>query len=443
MSLASNASNGTTCVKGKGVAGFQTLASILAGALLVAGCGAASGQGGPDGGGDGTGGGTGTGTGGGSSNLTRITLPVDGNQIVTAIYCSAPDACVVSTDGFDPGRIFTTDGRTITATLFTGDDSFGDKIGGANVGWSGFSKVGDRLVGRITTAGYLHSAPINDIAKAASWTVEAIGSRPEGWAGNTQLGIASVNGKSLLFSKRFISEGQGAPGANAQWNDVYAPQALPPVPADIDAQRKADGTICNSEPTVPLNATQGVYVAPDLSLVAFPSGQNNQTGDDTPGICLSTDNAHTFHHVEFAGLTGGTAGVGCTSKDHCVAYADILEDPPAGQAYVFVSNDASKGKASTWTAAKMPALSDGTLFRYVFFAPDAMHGWLLGWKDGASPLIFATADGGASWTAATSILGAGVTNFRPYSGVAVDASHIYIGGESVSGKNDSLFAIKL
>src|SRR5262249_62230738 len=150
---------------------------------------------------------------------------------------------------------------------------------------------------------------------------------------------------------------------------------------------------------------------------------------------------HSFDHAELPALVEGTAGVGCTSKDHCDGYADTGFDVKKSKAYVFVSNDASKGSASTWTAAKMPALTDGTNFRYVFFAPDNMHGWLLGWNNGASPLIFATTDGGATWTDATAILGPNVEDFRPYFGVAIDAKHIYIGGERLGGINEDLFSI--
>ena len=69
-----------------------------------------------------------------------------------------------------------------------------------------------------------------------------------------------------------------------------------------------------------------------------------------------------------------------------------------GSTYIYVSNDASHGATSHWTAATTPALADGTEFRSVAFAPDGLHGWIVGATGDPQgpPHFFTTADGGAA-----------------------------------------------
>jgi hypothetical protein len=215
------------------------------------------------------------------------------------------------------------------------------------------------------------------------------------------------------------------------------------VPEDIETQRAADPTLCDSDPGVNLSpmASQTVHVATDLSILVAPAGSQFQDTNDTPGVCISTDGGKSFHHAAFAGAANGPNGVGCSSKDHCVAYADVPYGGDANAPAVFVSNDATKGAASTWTAAKTPSLQVPSWLRYVTFAADGQHGWLVGWQGGATPFLWTTADGGATWTDASSKLGV-TDDFRPYSVFALDATHLWVGGEWVGG-DDKVLTIAL
>ena len=173
-----------------------------------------------------------------------------------------------------------------------------------------------------------------------------------------------------------------------------------------------------------------MFVASDLGIIVSPSGALNQYGDDTAGVCISTDGGHHFHHVEFPGIEMGRGpnGVFCTSSDHCIAYGDGYFVGP-DQAYIYVSNNASMGAASTWTKATVPSFVEDTRLRDVFFAPDNTTGWLVGAAGSGAPLLLRTTDGGATWTDQTSMIRALAGSVRLSVGYAYDATHIWIGGE--------------
>ena len=69
-----------------------------------------------------------------------------------------------------------------------------------------------------------------------------------------------------------------------------------------------------------------------------------------------------------------------------------------------------------------------------------MHGWLAGYGNGATAVLFATSDGGATWTDVSDALGPH-GDLRLFAGTAIDASHILVGGETVGGSQDVLFAV--
>lgn len=400
------------------------------------------GGGGTDGGGGGgTDGGPGTdgggpgGTdvgGGGGSGFRSVALPGD-DERVSGIYCTSASSCVVATAPHgNEGHVYSTDGKTITGTLITGDGPFAEAIGTlGEVSFLGFAPVGGRLVALVNGAGSGFVSATGDYTKAASWSSVLIGKRVGGggFGLNAQYGIAANGATWTLFHNGYIHETTDAPGPGANWTEIWSPQQVPPVPADIDALRLADPTLCNTDPGASISPTltQSIYMAPDASLIVSPAGAVNQHGDDAPGVCISTDGGHLFHHVAFDGLDDqqGPLGLNCTSKDHSVAVGG--RSFSAGSTYVFVTNDASKGAASTWTRATTPAFADDMLLRYAFFAPGGVLGWIVGDNSGG-PYLLATTDSGASWTDATSMISA-LTSARLHSGYAFDATHVWIGGE--------------
>jgi hypothetical protein len=400
-----------------------------------------------DGGGNTDGGGTGdsgsTGDGGttsdgggpsegGTNGAFRAIALLGNSERVTGAYCTDAHTCVVTADPFgQAGHVYSSDGTTITGTLVTGDDTYAAKFGTiGTVSFLGVSLVGGKVVARVIDAEDAFVSATGPITVAASWTGVAGASNTTDFGLNRQHGFGTNGTRWTLMSGGRVWEAMAAPGPTTAWTNIYSPQAVPPIPADIATQHAADPTLCDTDPSVEVapDLTQTVYIAPDGSLIVTPSGAVNQGGDDTAGVCISLDGGHSFHHAEFTGvvLGAGPVGVACTSKDHCVAYGGV--PAVSASAYVYVSNSASKGATSTWTKATTPTLADDTELRSVAFAPDGMTGWLVGNTAAKGSLLFTTKDGGATWTDATATITA-VTGDNPLHSVyAFDATHVWIGG---------------
>ncbi|MDX2006035.1 MAG: hypothetical protein SFU83_12215 [Meiothermus sp.] len=362
-----------------------------------------------------------------------IKLPNDGER-VTGIYCSAPDACVISTDrAGGPGRVYASNGTQITATLLVGDAKFAEPLGTlGEVGFLGFTKVGDRLIVHVAGAGAAFVSATGDITKAASWSAVKIGVLDGGgtFGLNQQMGIGSKDGRWVLFTLRTLYETNDAPAPGALWSPLWSPVA-PSVPRNFAELKRANPKLCDSDPGTGIlpRLTQVGYVAPDLSLILYPNGARNQRGSGSPGVCISTDGGKRFALAELKGVEGdlGPLGFACPTPTRCLAFGG-LDNAPAS-AYIYVSNDPQKGQDSTWTKATLPNLRENTVFRHVFFAPGGVNGWAVGKTDSASPLVFQTTDGGATWRDITSSVRALASSARLHAGFAVDANRVWIGGE--------------
>jgi hypothetical protein len=371
--------------------------------------------------------------GGTSAAFRAITLPGD-TERVTGVYCSDAHTCVVTTDPFgDIGHIYSSDGTTITGTLVTGDETYAATFGTiGDITFLGVSSVGGKVVARVASAEAAFVSATGTVTAAASWTgVEGVSNTTD-FGLNSQFGFGTNGTRWTLVTAGRIWEATSAPSPTTAWTNIYSPQAIPPIPADIADQHAADPTLCDTDPSISItpDLDQEIYVAADDSLIITPSGAVNQDGDDTAGVCISLDGGHTFHHAEFTGvaLGSGPDGVNCTSNNHCVAYGGNVDS--ADSAYVYVSNNASMAATSTWTKATTPALPEDTELRAVAFAPDGMTGWLVGSTPAKGSLLFTTTDGGATWTDASATI-SGLTQDNPLDSVyAFDATHVWIGGEN-------------
>lgn len=416
------------------------LALMLVLGLSMAGCsgggddggGGGDGGGSPDGGGDGDGGFDGGPTGGG---FRAINLPTTDERI-TGIACTSARACVVSTDVFGgEGHIYATDGRTITGTPVTGDEDFAGQIGGVNdINFLGFERVEDRLVARVRGMERAFVSATGDPRLAASWSIVSLGipSADTELGLNSQYAFAENGGRWLLLSQGRILEAFAPPAAATPWTNIWSPQATPSIPADIDDQREADPTICNTDPHVAVLPTlsQPSYVARDLSLVIAPAGSVNQEGDDAAGVCISTNGGALFRHVAFPDVEQGHGPLGVTCiADHCIAYGGL--EFADTSLFVFVTDNASSGAESDWRRATIPGhlIAGDARLRHAAFAPDGQHGFIVGAASAGEPLLLATTDGGETWTDETDAIRTLAPDVRLHAVYALDADHVWIGGE--------------
>jgi hypothetical protein len=362
-----------------------------------------------------------------------ITLPNDGER-VTGVYCSSAKACVIATDApGGAGRIYASDGQRITRTLLTGDGQLAERLGTlGTVGFTGFSKVGNRLIAQVGGAGASFVSATGDITQGASWSAVKIGTVENGgtFGLNQQMGIGVKDGRWVHFTFRTIYASTDPPGPGALWTPLWSPIS-PSVPSNFAELRRADPKLCEADPGVSISPrlTQPAYVAPDLSVILYPSGARNQRGSSAPGVCVSTDGGQRFFNVAFAGVEGdlGPLGVTCATPNTCLAYGGLDYAPES--AFVYTSRDTLKGAASSWTKATLPALRPDSKFRNVAFAPDGASAWLVGWSGSGNALMLASSDGGSSWKDATSSIRELTGSARLHTVYAFDATHVWVGGE--------------
>ncbi len=354
------------------------------------------------------------------------------NERITGVSCASVKSCVVATEIFGgAGHVYATDGQKITGTLLTGNSAMAEPLGNlGTISFAGFSKVGNRLIVHVDGAATSLVSASGDITKAASWSAVRIGTVNGGFGLNQQMGVGMKNDRWVHFTLNLIYETSDPPGPGALWTPLWSPVS-PSVPSNFETLKRADPKLCDSNPGVSIlpHLTQPAYVAPDLAVILYPAGSRNQSGTDSPGVCISTDGGKRFYHVEFKGLADdyGPLGVTCLNANKCFAFGglDYAED----SAFIYVTSDAQKGVNSKWTPAKLPVLREATKFRSLSFAPDGVNGWAVGWSGSNETLLFQSSDGGNSWKDVTSTIRALAPEVRLHTVYAFDAAHVWIGGE--------------
>ena len=363
-----------------------------------------------------------------------IALP-DTSERVTGVYCTSATACVVATEGTSgDGHIYATDGKTITATIFTGDYAFAESFGTlGTVDFLGFSKVGDKLITHVDAAANAFVTATGDITQIASWTAETLGV-PDGssFGGNQQIGFGMKDNRWIYFHRAMIYESTDEPSSGALWLPIWSPSSPGEIPSDFLQLYQADPTLCAAEPGTSISPklTQPGYVAADLSVILYTAGSRNQNSSVGPGMCISTDGGERFYHVAFTEVQDdlGPLGVNCVSENHCFAYGGLKYNPES--LYIYVTTDAQKGLDSSWARATLPTLKEDSRFRGIAFSPDGLTGWVVGASGSSSSLVLTTTDSGASWSDATSMIRTLAPDSRLHMVYVFDNEHIWIGGEN-------------
>jgi hypothetical protein len=372
---------------------------------------------------------TGSTTGGG---WHAIAMPAGQDDAsVTAVYCTSGTKCIITTheNTGDPGGVFAATDSAVGDKLVDGTypgavPTAASELG--DVDFDGIELTRNGVVARADVSGAYISAT-GDFTQKASWTVVGMGKSGGDTLplnGQDQIQVDASGNWIFINHDGFVYSSTTAPSDTTAWTEIWSPEAVPPVPADFVTQLGADPTLCDSDVSaggLPTPSDPN-YVSQDLSLIVYPAGGLNQMGSAPPGVCISTDKG-----VHFDATNPGPHGVTCLDGNHCFAYNGLPSQ--AGTAYIYYTSNAAMGKASTWTAATVPAsfaTADNVELSGIFFAPDGMHGWCVGDTDHHA-LLLKTADGGHSWTDISTKV-AGVLDNDLYNGFALDNDHVWLTG---------------
>jgi hypothetical protein len=386
---------------------LKAISLLLLGACAVV---PASTMGGDDDGTPGSGGSGGSG-GGTSGGWTAVPLVNDGstqrvdNDLVSGILFTAPDKGFVVTQGADEsfsdgGAVFDVSGSTVSL-------AFSGKAGGPSlVGTIDFTGLEQTPSGFVAMA---YSADVVRGDASGHFSIEKDGSL----AGiEPVLGFRETStGTTIVRDSGVVSIASQAAGPNASWQDVWAPNASEPIPAEIPADECQGGPLGAGAPVMRSSAYIG------NGLIAYTSDPDFQ-----PQICISTNNGSAFYPsmltVADDASENAPSGVVFASATTGITYWGSSTAKP----YIQRTTDAGK----TWKVVAVPSsvATHGLDLNAAFFAPDGQHGWIVGFDHQTNTALgLASIDGGATWSTVD-----GLGDAKLYSGFALDATHVWIGG---------------
>jgi hypothetical protein len=373
------------------------------------------GEGGAGGGAGGTGGTGGT-PGHGWTKLELLNgsdgVPHSTTDFVTAVWCQALDHCVVATEGddFEAGNLYSANHQQVTAILIDGSSV------GSDVAFIGLAPSSLGLFARINRTDPLVivdselAVAVIDPGNLGAWEGTFA---PQLWFQSTQQG-------SQLALRDAILSSPSAPGSGAVWSPLWMP---PTAPYNFFDLLIADQMLCTVGPTVARGPAG--WASGDLQYAIFPVGTGFE--DDYPGACVSIDGGATYRYAPLPSdevRYGGPHGARCNDPEHCWLIGDGGVSQPA---YIyFLSGSLSAGL--TWTRAMIP---DGPerMLNDIVFAPDGLHGWVVGSEAPNQGLLMKSDDGGKTWS---DNLVADMVEFREVELLtvfALDEHNIWVGGD--------------
>jgi hypothetical protein len=341
-------------------------------------------------------------------NVTR-----SGNDLVTGIYFASPDDGYVVTQSDmgsfgDGGAVFKTSGSEVTSLAFSGKDGGPSESGG--VDFVGVDPTPNGIVAFAYSADVVASTD-----HGATFTIVKDGNL----AGiEPVLALRESNsGTTIVRETGVVSTSPSAPGPSASFTDVWAPNGDPPTPNPVPADMCQGGPRGTGAPVT----RASVYVSNDRQTIAYTSAPNFD-----PQICISHDGGSSFHPVLLTvpDTADSVPPTGIAFANATTAITWWASQSAPGNAYIQRSTDGGM----TWTTVALPSdvASHELELPGGFFAPDGTHGWIVGYDhDSSHALVLSTTDGGASW-ASESI----DSEYKLYSGFALDATHVWIGGQA-------------
>lgn len=330
---------------------------------------------------------------------TNIPLVNDGavtrfaNDLVTDIYFSSPDHGYVATRGSNNtfslgGAVFAISGSHVSIA-FSGKN---DKINFTGLyptptGVAATSYAADLIVGDSTG----HFTTIMNGNLAGGEPVLAFNQ--------------TASGTTLITKNGIVHTSPQPPGPQAQYVDVWAPEVTENLPPDQ----------CHEGPRgagIPITR-YSTYIG--NGLIAYTAGP-----DSEPQICISTDGGKSFYPHNLNGQNDATpTGVVFTSAQNGITWSS----DPVLRSYIQRTTDGGK----TWHSVDLPETLANHRLRLNagFFAPDGQHGWIVGYDlNKTHALGIATTDGGETWSVVN-----GLGKNELYSGFALDATHVWFGGD--------------
>ncbi|HEX7096008.1 MAG TPA: hypothetical protein VF183_08990, partial [Acidimicrobiales bacterium] len=283
-----------------------------------------------------------------------------GNDRVTGIYYESADKGFIVSQGAGEtasrgGAVFSASGSEVKAVLFSGDNT-GVSLDGS-IDFVGLEK---------SPTGYIAMAYASDvIASKDGGATFAIEKNGPAFGIEPVMAFAVTNtGTTLVRKTGVVTIASSAPGPSTSYTDIWAPNAVPSIPADVPASMCQGGPLGTGAPTT----RYSTYVGPDRNFIAYTSNP----GTFEPQICISTDGGHSFtprvltvpesaDDYPPTGITFASASVGLTWFASSVAGTYIQRTTDAG---------------ATWTDVALPAeIADHALeLPAGFFASDGQHG---------------------------------------------------------------------
>lgn len=411
----------------------------LIGALVLVACSSSSqngdnGGGNPDGGGggnpdggstqDGGGNPDGGGGGGGVAHWAAAPLPAPHDtDNVTGILFSSPTAGFIATvhGGGSSGAVFASNGTTVGTIAFDGNvsPSAGGVLGGLD--FDGLRPTAAGGIVALTSANDLVSAPsatgaFTDVKMASS---NIGGGQVAGAYFGTSVSILGIDLNGF-------EKAASVPGPTSSWSDIFDPGSNPTVPNPIPPDQCQDGIQVSDAFESGLSS---VTFSADGNTIAYSTLSD---ADGVPEVCVSKDGGQTFKPTLLTGKPqlkpGGVIFPKASDPSTLIVYSGDQVNADAN--FVLRSTDTG----ATFNPVTLPAgLTAKELKLYgAYFLADGMHGWIVGYDANADTgLALVTTDGGATWTVDAGVAAAtGAGTQRLHSVFALDASHVWMGGEN-------------
>ncbi len=340
----------------------------------------------------------------------------EGRSLVTGVRFTSLDegVVVVAADngGMVGGAVFGARADEITDIRLTGRESV------CSTGASSFHGLVGTPDGMVALTEACALVASHDGGRSFTATRMGGGGDTQGIEKALALRVTAA-GSVLVRDTGVVSRSATEPGEAAIWEDVWAPDAIPPTPSPVPADQCQDGPVSGQVPVEP----QAAYIGPDGTFIAYVADPEGEP----PQICISHDGGRSFRPSQLdVGPQVAPIGVHFISEQVGLTwYSNTFS---AADTYLRRTTDCG----NSWFEVPVPTELAGVRLnlRHVFFAPDNTTGWLVGYNlDVREPLLLKTRDGGASFEVLHGGLADALPDVRLHTGFALDADHIWVGGE--------------